>query len=128
MVLAGALPTASSLVLPIGCGSRTALLLGDLTEPCVDDVDCDDGIACSREVCTLDGYCAREFEHALCSDAQYCNGDERCAPLRGCEPGLAPCDDSVACCGRHLLLIDTDTGASERLGTGSVACYGAAAR
>jgi hypothetical protein len=67
----------------------------DAPPPCVVDTDCDDGIACTRDVCGREG-CAYSTDDALCDDALFCDGVETCS-LAGCVGGVAPCGDGVDC-------------------------------
>lgn len=81
-------------------------------QPCETDADCDDGIACTEDVC-VSGLCMRRLDHASCSDGVFCNGNEVCDPARGCVDGaretcndgnvctLDACDEASASC-RHL--------------------------
>lgn len=65
---------------------------------------CDDGAACTVDSCDeLLGSCVHSPLHAMCDDAVYCNGTERCEPtsgdpVTGCKSG-APvgCDDGIGC-------------------------------
>ena len=63
---------------------------------CVRDLDCDDGIECTRDRCEL-GRCVREAEDALCDDGAFCNGEERCDLARGCFAIPPDCADLVVC-------------------------------
>jgi len=70
---------------------------------------CNDGFACTVDACDPlanggAGACAYSPNHAFCNDAQFCNGEEICAPSDpnadsfGCVPGTPPvCNDSFAC-------------------------------
>ncbi len=59
-------------------------------------VDCDDGAACTNDVCdeAIDA-CSNAPRDVLCVDGLYCNGSERCVPadasadVRGCVAGAA---------------------------------------
>jgi len=62
-------------------------------------VDCDDGVACTVDVCneTTDS-CDNTPEDTLCDNDLFCDGAETCDPLLDCQPGtLVDCDDGVAC-------------------------------
>jgi hypothetical protein len=61
--------------------------------------DCDDGVVCTTDACDEVGdTCTNTIDHGLCSDGNFCNGDEICNLLNGCQPGLAPnCNDGVVC-------------------------------
>ena len=67
-------------------GNETCDLLNDCqagTAP-----DCNDNVTCTTDSCneTTDA-CENPPNDALCADALWCNGDEVCIPIRGCEPG-----------------------------------------
>jgi hypothetical protein len=74
---------------------------GGCVEPpaCAVDVDCDDGIACTRDRCLTEfGRCGYEPQDALCDDGYFCTGAEACDPASGCVPGARPgCDDGIPC-------------------------------
>jgi hypothetical protein len=60
---------------------------------------CDDGIACTADVCneTTDS-CVFSPQNTACDDGQWCNGAETCDINAGCKPGTAPsCDDLITC-------------------------------
>lgn|GEM_PF-2161075 len=61
-------------------------------------MDCDDGVACTVDVCEPGGVCQSTADDSLCDDALDCT-IERCDPETGCEstPSSALCDDGVAC-------------------------------
>jgi len=65
---------------------------------CAGDDDCDDGNACTTDVCNADGTCTNTAIN--CNDGNACNGVETCNPATGCVPG-APlnCNDGNACNG-----------------------------
>jgi predicted outer membrane repeat protein len=62
-------------------------------------VRCDDGVACTVDSCDeLARSCTHDADAAACRDDVFCNGEEMCDPVRGCQPGAPPsCDDGVAC-------------------------------
>ncbi|MCS6798957.1 MAG: hypothetical protein NZ898_10570, partial [Myxococcota bacterium] len=62
-------------------------------------VACDDGIACTQDVCDeATGTCRSEPRDAACDDGVFCNGSERCEPMRGCQAGTPPaCEDAIGC-------------------------------
>ncbi|MEC9071413.1 MAG: hypothetical protein VX938_03500, partial [Myxococcota bacterium] len=73
----------------------------DATDGCQDgpDVDVADGITCTSDSCNED---TDTVEHTpndiLCTDNDFCNGDEVCNPAVGCEDGAPPtCDDDDEC-------------------------------
>jgi hypothetical protein len=67
--------------------------------PCVDDAQCDDGVACTFDRC--DGArnrCRYAPDDSLCDDHVYCNGREVCSIARGCGPGpVVTCQDGDTC-------------------------------
>lgn len=67
--------------------------------PCVDDAQCDDGIACTFGSCDPElKLCRFTADHMLCADDVFCNGVERCDPRSGCRPGPpTSCSDSTPC-------------------------------
>lgn len=67
--------------------------------PCVDDAQCDDGIACTTGVCDGElGLCRFTSDDAACADGSFCNGAERCHVRLGCQPGPpTSCSDSTPC-------------------------------
>jgi hypothetical protein len=70
-----------------------------LGSPCVDDAQCDDGIACTYDSCDLSvGRCLNVPDDTQCSDGIYCDGQEKCVPRHGCEPGpVVTCSEASAC-------------------------------
>jgi hypothetical protein len=67
--------------------------------PCVDDAQCDDGIDCTFGLCDASiGLCRFVADDERCTDAVFCNGDERCDPRSGCRAGPpTSCSDSTPC-------------------------------
>jgi hypothetical protein len=67
--------------------------------PCVDDAQCDDAIACTYDSCDKSaGRCLNVPDDTQCQDGAYCNGQEKCVPGHGCEPGpVVSCDNGNAC-------------------------------
>ncbi len=67
--------------------------------PCVDDAQCDDGIACTFEACDPAlKRCRTTPDDAQCDNGIYCDGREVCVLHRGCTPGgVVACDDGDAC-------------------------------
>jgi hypothetical protein len=56
--------------------------------PCVDDAQCDDGIACTYDSCDEAlGRCRNVPDDTQCQDGLYCDGHEKCVLRHGCEPG-----------------------------------------
>ncbi len=65
--------------------------------------DCDDGLACTTDICTFSIGCAHLPNHAACQDGQLCNGEERCDAELGCVAG-APyvCPTGGASCSMYV--------------------------
>lgn len=62
---------------------------------CLTNIDCDDGIPCTIDVCVLPGgACMNTANHGFCDDGLFCNGLETCSPTLGCQPGADPCGGS----------------------------------
>ena len=70
-----------------------------LPEPCTQDADCDDGVACTIDTCQVGtGLCEHSSDSAWCDNGLFCDGPEVCDPVLGCRPGDPPaCDDGVDC-------------------------------
>jgi hypothetical protein len=67
--------------------------------PCLDDDQCDDGIACTFDECD-DGVrrCRATPDDSACNDENFCNGLEVCHPQAGCMPGEpVSCSDGSTC-------------------------------
>lgn len=73
--------------------------LSGLGPPCVDDGQCDDGIACTFDACDEGaGRCRSVPDDSECADDSFCNGVEVCTPGLGCRPGEpTSCSDGTAC-------------------------------
>jgi hypothetical protein len=73
--------------------------IASLGGPCVDDKECDDGIACTYDSCdTSKGRCSYVPDDTQCDDGVYCNGKEVCVSGHGCEAGPpVACDNSNPC-------------------------------
>lgn len=68
--------------------------------PCVDDGQCDDGLACTpSDKCDLGlQRCRFTPDHTLCQNSFYCDGEERCDNKLGCSPGVpVGCSDGTPC-------------------------------
>lgn len=83
--------------------SPLACVGDECVPPCESDEECDDGVACTGDLCDK-GRCSHAPTHAACDDARACDGIERCDPLspsrdaRGCIVGIPiACDDGVDC-------------------------------
>lgn len=60
---------------------------------------CDDGVGCSIDSCnlTLDA-CEHAADDLSCDNGLYCDGEESCDLLLGCQAGVTvDCDDLIAC-------------------------------
>ena len=70
-----------------------------VAEPeCETDDECDDGVDCTRDVCSDRGECRNAVDHAVCADDVFCNGVEQCDVERGCMPGPPEtCNDDDVC-------------------------------
>jgi len=67
-------------------------------------LDCDDRFACTTDSCQEGVGCVHTPVHSLCGNAQFCDGDELCAPgtpganAAGCIAGTpVQCDDNIQC-------------------------------
>jgi hypothetical protein len=67
--------------------------------PCVDDGQCNDGIACTYDSCDKAvGRCLNVPDNSQCQDGKYCDGQEQCVPGVGCQPGTpVSCDNGNGC-------------------------------
>jgi hypothetical protein len=67
--------------------------------PCVDDKQCDDGLACTVDTCDpARKRCRTIPDDSACDDHVYCNGRERCVLAQGCAAGpVQTCEDGTAC-------------------------------
>jgi hypothetical protein len=86
---------------PVDAGVDTGLdanLTQDGGIPCEMDSECDDGVACTRDVCDPTGVCRSSGDNAMCDDGIFCNGPELCDQRLGCMPGMRrSCDDGDVC-------------------------------
>jgi len=67
--------------------------------PCIEDAQCDDGIACTFDACdkTL-ARCRNTPDSTQCTDGRFCNGAEVCVVRQGCVAGdVITCNDETAC-------------------------------
>jgi hypothetical protein len=65
---------------------------GDACVECLVDGDCDDGVACTDDVC-LAGGCVHTANDANCvDDGIFCNGAEVCDSVFDCQSSGDPCD------------------------------------
>ena len=66
--------------------------------PCAGDEDCEDGVACTRDICDPLGFCRNAPDPGTCDDMNFCNGVEQCDVTRGCVPGARQtCNDDDVC-------------------------------
>ena len=69
---------------------------GGSCQPGVDP--CDDSVTCTVDSCDEGtDTCTNTPTDGLCDNGLFCDGDETCDALLGCQPGVFPCDDGVAC-------------------------------
>lgn len=62
---------------------------------CTTSDQCDDGDVCTTDVCATD---TCQNTPVVCDDDLFCNGEETCDPVAGCQPGTPPeIDDDVTC-------------------------------
>jgi hypothetical protein len=88
--------TPDAIVLPEGAPPDAGPYVGG---PCVDATQCDDHIVCTYDSCDQAiGRCLNVPDDTQCQDGVYCDGQEKCVPLHGCEQGaVVSCDDGDAC-------------------------------
>jgi hypothetical protein len=65
--------------------------------------DCDDGVDCTDDSCNEESdACESAPNHSLCDDTLFCDGQETCDAILGCQSGTPPCpsgcDESVNEC------------------------------
>lgn len=71
---------------------------GEPPSGCVDDLDCDDGVDCTVDVCDVaTGECSNSPDDAACDNGMFCDGAEVCDAVDGCLEGDPPCDDHSTC-------------------------------
>jgi hypothetical protein len=69
-----------------------------VSQTCTTNAQCNDGIACTTDVCNM-GVCQNTPNNAVCSDGQFCNGEEICNPSLGCFSGTPSCTVCQTCNG-----------------------------
>jgi hypothetical protein len=71
----------------------------ELGGPCVDDGQCDDGVACTFDECDKELLlCRFSPDDSTCQNSFFCDGIERCFTKTGCVAGVpVGCSDSSAC-------------------------------
>lgn len=72
---------------------------GDLVAPeCLFDSDCDDGVDCTDDVCDASLACQHNPNDGLCDNGLWCDGDDVCHPIDGCQAGTDdPCAPDKFC-------------------------------
>ena len=85
------------------CSSREMCTVAGCVERegCRDDLECDDGVPCTTDVCGGDGVCRNEADDAACDDGNDCTMDV-CVAGTGCRStpdDTASCDDGFFCNG-----------------------------
>ena len=61
-----------------------------------EEVNCDDGVACTTDVCNPASGCVNTPDDRPCDDNDACTIDG-CDPVMGCRHTVLDCDDAVAC-------------------------------
>jgi hypothetical protein len=65
---------------------------------CTRSSQCDDGIECTMDFCTMEGRCATLPDNTMCDNRVYCDGLETCDTRRGCVRGTPiSCNDNYTC-------------------------------
>ncbi len=61
--------------------------------------NCSDDVSCTNDSCDeVNDSCLHQPDSTHCNDGLYCNGEERCDAILGCQAGTPPnCNDSVGC-------------------------------
>lgn len=67
-----------------------------LPRPCASPLDCEDGIACTRDTCDVTNRCASLPLDELCAAGETCSPGIGCRAGRSCTSD-AECDDGIAC-------------------------------
>ncbi len=74
------------------------VLAGEATPGCSSDIECDDGVDCTVDVCDLNtGACSNDVDDVFCDNGLFCDGVEVCDAVDDCVPGDLPCGDGAAC-------------------------------
>lgn len=68
-----------------------------LARPCATDADCDDGVTCTTDVCSVGSRCEHVTIDMLCTDSDACTVAERCDAALGCVSEPIACDDGDPC-------------------------------
>jgi hypothetical protein len=63
-------------------------------------VDCNDSVDCTTDSCNeANDTCIHTPASTICDDGQFCNGNEVCDPINGCQPGTSvDCPDDGTFC------------------------------
>jgi hypothetical protein len=61
--------------------------------------NCNDNVSCTTDACNeISDSCTHNVNNGVCNNGQFCDGNETCNALTGCQPGTAPnCNDNVTC-------------------------------
>ncbi len=80
-------------------GGDAPVMRLDTGPPCESDEDCNDGIDCTTDRCDPTGrFCRNGLDHGFCDDGIFCNGEEQCDGVFGCQMGdRRSCDDMDVC-------------------------------
>jgi hypothetical protein len=85
-----------------GCGGDEGRSLpadgGAADGGCRSAAQCDDGVGCTRDLCTVDGTCEHVGDSAMCPGGMTCLAGRGCAPAGAVAcTSTAQCDDRVEC-------------------------------
>ncbi len=101
-----------------GCvvtGPETCNGVDDDCDGATDEATCDDGLACTTDVCGGTTGCSHQSSGAPCDDGDLCTTGDSCT-LDGCKPdGATNCDDANPCTQDTC---DADTGCSHAPASG----------
>ncbi len=77
--------------------------------------DCSDSISCTLDSCNeADGRCDNSPQDSVCNDGLFCNGQEYCGAVNGCQAGTAvDCSDSMFCTVNEMCDENADSCISE---------------
>ncbi|MEZ4405118.1 MAG: hypothetical protein R3A52_01320 [Polyangiales bacterium] len=65
---------------------------------CAATADCDDRVACTRDVCLVEGFCQRTPRDEMCPAGQSCDATRGCVAASSAQcRSAADCDDSIPC-------------------------------
>ena len=94
------------------CDAKAEELCNGVDDDCdgkTDEGTCDDGIACTTDICGGTTGCVHQSSGAPCDDGDVCTTGDSCT-IDGCKPdGATNCDDGNAC---TTDACDADTGCS----------------